>query len=164
MNLHQSDFERRVSFWPAFEKRHDDPGRDYGIGCVKARFALIGPLAAVSFDVFTGWYLPHVRERLRRETDHAVSPITGKHRSCSLEGHGGAMHLHFAPDSRPNYLSDQEDQECDLLPGRRCVGDVGYMIGEALFDALVEGGDDGLWAAMEEQYHAALAPDEAEAR
>ena len=78
---------------------------------------------------------------------------------CSLEGHGGAMYTHHPPEDRPDYLADQEAQDCDLLPGGKCVGDVGFMIGDTLFDALVEGGEQALVTEMLSVYRGTMEDD-----
>jgi hypothetical protein len=135
-----TDFEKRVDVAPAFEN---------GIGCAMMHFALIGPGGAVSLQVFTGWYLPHVAERLRRETQHERYTATGKWMRCSLEGHGGAMCTHAATQI---FEHAPVPDPCDLLPGSQCFGDIGFLAGETLFDVLVAEGTDALWEHMEPIY------------
>jgi hypothetical protein len=58
MNL--SKFERIVQFLPAFDKRHPDPSKNYGIHGVELRMVLKGPKGAVQFVLFTNWQLLHI--------------------------------------------------------------------------------------------------------
>lgn len=123
---------------PAHEQRHDDPSKDYGIGCAHMVFRLIGPKGAIEFDVFTGWYLAHVAERLRREP---VGHYKGARHA--LEGHAGATYFH----QHTPMWDDQEPEDCKLLGGP-CYCDVGYTIGDDLWEGLVTGGEPGLWKRM----------------
>lgn len=134
----------------AFEKRHDDPARDYGIGSVELQFALIGPAGAITVGVSTGWYLPHVEERLLREHDH--TPFMGR-RSCAFQGAGTAVCIH-APSPRKDYFMGPDD--CHLLPGGQCWGDIGFLAGDEAYAVLVEGGEDALWEFLASWYRAHL--------
>lgn len=151
--------ERRIEILrPAYEKRHDDPARDYGIGAVRMRFSHVTDHVAVSLTVNTGWYLPHVRERLRREHPHRkygsiIIPSLGPTRfdedwmPCCFEGEGMAMVIHT--DRRTSdWQADQPPDKCDVLPGGECWGDVGFMAAEELFEVLVAGGEDALFSAL----------------
>jgi hypothetical protein len=134
------DFKTAIAVvHPAYEQRHDNPAQNYGIGSVNLAFRLIGPQGAIEFQVMTGWYLPHVAERLRRETRH-------EHSRCSLEGHPGPTYFH-TPE--PQYASQDAYDDCALLGGR-CYCDVGYTIGDELWAALVRAGEPGLWKVMKE--------------
>lgn len=136
---------------PAFEKRHDDPHRDYGIGCVLMSFSSIGEHGAASLTVFTGWYLPHVAERLRRETQHEFYAHDPKRWArCALEGHGGVVEIHSDHPLRESY--DVEDTDDCRFTGGKCWGDTGYSAGDTLFDVLVERGQDALFAELDEWY------------
>lgn len=149
-----TEFERRVTVKPAFERIHDDPARNFGICCALIRFALIGPGAAVSWEVFSGWYLPHVAQRLRKETAHERYGHGDRSwMRCSLEGHGGAMCTHSPTQI---FEHDPKGDKCDLLPGGRCFGDIGFLIGDDLFDVLVAGGDEALWKRMATIYESVV--------
>lgn len=137
-------FERRVTFSKAWEKRHDDPAKDYGVGSVGVWFALVGSEGAVSFHLSSGWYLPHVRERFKREGhrgDPCAGPVVWHH-----------------PTQREDYFAGPD--ECELLPGGKCWGDAGYLLGNDAYDALCEGGEDGLWVFLRRMYDQGFAPSE----
>ncbi len=62
--------ERIVEITPAYDKRHSDPCRNYGIHGADLRMILKGDLGAVQFVLFTNWHLPHVTEELlQKPTD-----------------------------------------------------------------------------------------------
>ena len=54
------DLERLVTLTPAYDRRHSDPKRNYGIGPVELCLAVRGPAGAVTFAVLTARFLPHV--------------------------------------------------------------------------------------------------------
>lgn len=149
------EFEfRTIIGRPAYEKRHDDPARNYGIGGLALHFALIGPEGAVSLEVLTGWFLPHVRERLRRETDHAPHFASGNPARCAFEPTAGPMCSHDHRRRHNHYAAEPDD--CDLLPGGKCWGDHGYLAGDQLLEALIAGGEPGLRDAMRGWYDAMI--------
>ena len=51
-----------IKFSSAFDKRHKDPSKDYGIHGVDLYMAVIGKKGAISFTLFTNWMLPEVQE------------------------------------------------------------------------------------------------------
>ena len=136
--------ERRVSFRAGYDKRHDDPSKDYGIAGVKIRFALIDGDRAVTWDLLTDWFVDGV-------SLHGLGPTAG------------AVSWHWAPE---RVGSDQEhfweEGDCDVLPGGRCRGDAVYMIGDEAFRALRHGGEDGLWEFLAEQLAYDFADEEVE--
>lgn len=142
---------------PAFEKRHDDPKRNYGIGCVMMSFAAVGDEGAISWQVFTGWHLPHVAERLRRETRHEAYPHDPKRfMRCSLEGMGGAVDIH----SKHPLWEGHEPQTGCRFTGGECWGDTGFSAGDTMFDILVEKGQDALFVELDEWYRVQILGEE----
>lgn len=55
-------FERIVLFRPAYDKRSNDPKKDYGINGVEMLMVLKGPEGAVQFLLLTNWQLPHINK------------------------------------------------------------------------------------------------------
>ena len=58
------NLERITNFSPAYDKRDDDPKKNYGIGSVGCSMVLKGPKGAVHFTFGTGMHLPEVLEEL----------------------------------------------------------------------------------------------------
>lgn len=60
LELIEKGFKCQVDFSPAFDKRHTDPSKNYGIHGVNMRFVLTGEKGASQFLVYTNWHLPSV--------------------------------------------------------------------------------------------------------
>ncbi len=150
MSEQRDAFERRVSFHPAFDKRHTDPAKNCGVGSATIFFALIGTAGAVSFSMSTGWNLPHVvAEQAPREAEWLASHGRGllfAPQSFSLNYHRSTKREDYEGDARP----------CDLLPGGLCYGDVTFLGAQPVLARLIAEGDAGVWAALEGFYHAHL--------
>jgi hypothetical protein len=140
-------YERRVDATAAYDKRHPQPSKDYGIHGVEFRFCLIGDAAAVSFGISTGWHLPSVvgvNEDSRPAYTQALAQFNRGIGSYPLPM---SMHFHVATPIH-DYLAEHEPNECDLLPGGKCYGDVTFTGSDRPFFALLRGGLDGMWKEL----------------
>lgn len=131
-------FDRAVRFYPAFDKRNDDPAKNYGIHCVDVGFFLKGPLGVVQFTLFSGWHLPHVADELERKSPTLRYPM-----ATDLGYH--------SPTPRYEGQTVMRDK-CDLL-GCACYYDGSSLNAEPVLDRLLREGDKGVWAALEDFYH-----------
>ena len=61
-----TDFQRKVELAGAYDKRHSDPKRNYGIHGMELRCYLAGPKATMQFIVYTNMHLPHVFDELMK--------------------------------------------------------------------------------------------------
>lgn len=137
-------WERRVEATAAFDKRHSDPSKNYGIHGVEFRFSLIGETVAVSFGVSTGWHLPSV-VGVESESMHDYRRALHEFDHPGL--HPMPMSLNFHVAEPLDYM-DEEPRPCDLLPGGQCWGDVTFTGADRPFLALIEGGLDGMWEQL----------------
>lgn len=138
-------FEKRVEFRAAFNKRHDDPKKDYGIHGVDITFALKGELGAVVGSIFTNWHLPEVRADLE---SHWTS-------DCKLYKPTGGPVLYHSP--KPKHEEDEPADDCPYIEGP-CYSDISFLNGEDMLEALIRGGDEGVWNYLEGQYRLHLGP------
>jgi hypothetical protein len=135
-----SDFKREIEWTPAFDKRHTDPQKNYGIHGVNMKWLLTGPKGVIQFMVYTNWHLPHVRrEREERVSDHYLcQPIpadVGYHSPTP-------MHEGEKPCT----------ESCPYLGGKPCYYDGSGMAAVELFDVLVTKGGEAVWEEMEDTY------------
>ena len=139
--------ERIVEFIPAYDKRHTDPAKNYGIGGVKIRFLLKGPEGAVQFLMGTGWYLPHVAKELR-ERNRDPDGIR-----IFFEPKGWDVGYH---SPTPRYEGQErmgEPGECPLVPpGSPCYYDGSGLAAEPVLDRLIHFGHEAVWLALETRY------------
>jgi len=138
-------FERRMTITPAFDKRHKDPSKNYGIGSSELRMVLLGPLGATQFVAYTGWYLPqNMMDVLERELSFREQH--GHRLSLPLIGVDVGYH---APHAQ---YDDQEKRECDLLPGGACYYDGSSLRADEWASILIAEGSERIWTMLEEEY------------
>ena len=136
------DLERIIKFRPAFDRRHPDPNKNYGVHGVEMKWVLKGAKGAVQFVVFTNWHLPHVTEMLDARLDR-----TYPHLSCHPQPSDLGYHSPV-----PMY-ADQEpvDSSCEWTGGV-CYYDGSTTNAESVFETLVREGDEACWAVIEKYY------------
>ncbi len=129
-------YARSVKFIAAFDRRNDDPRKDYGVHGVDIIFRLSKDGQAVEWRLFTGWQLPHV--------------------AAKGEGYDKPMPSTCRYHSKTPRHNDQEQSanECEVTGGV-CYSD-GTFVTDDLFDALREGGDEAVWALLEKKFEAWL--------
>lgn len=127
-------FEKIVELDPAFDKRHVDPKKNYGIGSVRLRMILKGNHGAVSFTLSTGWLLPHVQEEYKGRASWPVPFDLGYH------------------SPTPQYEGQQPIKNCPYVKGSMCYGDGSTLMAKEIFETMLREGSDGVWLALEKWY------------
>lgn len=135
------ELRREVSMSPAFDKRHPDPRKNYGIHGVEMRMYVIGKRGAVQFVLYTNWHLPHVDAELRAK---------GPKLSATPADLG-----YHSPIPTYEGQEDYGHDDCHLLGGR-CYYDGSGLNAERIFDVLRAEGSDGVWRELEKYYDQAL--------
>lgn len=145
------EFQRIVEFSAAYDKRHPEPSKNYGIHGVDLRMVLKGPLGATQFLLSTGWYLP--------ETIGARRDQWG-----GLFDYGKALHEHGWGGSplpcdlgyhspHPIYEGQAVCQDaCEYLDGKPCYYDGSGLNASRPFEALLREGDEGVWRVLGDYY------------
>lgn len=137
-------FEQIVTFRPAYDRRHTDPSKNYGVHGVDLRMVLKGPAGAVQFVVYTNWHLPHVQA----EFDARHTSGWGTHTFCHPLPADVGYHSPV-----PQYEGqDAMDRECEYTGGV-CYYDGSGLQAEEMFNLLVREGSDAVWADLERRYH-----------
>ena len=137
-----TNVERIVEFSPAYDRRNADPHKDFGIAAVAIRFVLKGTLGAVQFLIGTGWYPKALQEQIAQR-DAERNWFDTKPLAWDLGYH-----------SRKPLHDDQLviTHGCTYLDGAPCYYDGSALQAEPIRDRLLEEGDKGVWAALEEYY------------
>jgi hypothetical protein len=135
------DFERIIEFEPAWDKRSDEPGKDYGIHGMEARFVLKKDNKAVQFVVYTNWHLPHVEEYL--EQHHIMG-------FCPLKPMAADLGYH---SPTPTYENQQSLTDNCKYTGGVCYYDGSGLQAKKVFAKFVAEGLDALWEELEAHYN-----------
>ena len=125
--------KKLIQFKPAFDKRNADPSKNYGIHCMDMHMVLIGPLGAISFCIYTGWYLP--------------DSITGHNDGTLSQGACICYHAHHAQ-------YEEQKPSCNMCEyiGVPCYSDCSYLATNKLFEQFVAEGEDIVWQTLEQWY------------
>jgi hypothetical protein len=129
--------ERLVTITAAFDKRHANPSKNYGVHGCELRMVLKGELGATQFVLYTGWMLPHVAEefKAKKYVNEPMPADLGYHSPTPMyEG------------------QEQINDSCEYLDGKPCYYDGSGLNAEPAFGVLLEGGSDALWGFLEEYY------------
>ena len=129
-----SDFTKDIKFRAAYDKRHPDPSKNYGIHCVDAIFVLHGEAGSLEWRLFTGWNLPHVARTL--DTRDLGYP------------NGAELNLH----SKAPRWEGHEPTATDCPYVGTCYSDVTFITDD-ICEALIARGDEGVWGELERRYH-----------
>ena len=130
--------ERITEIEPAWDKRSADPNKNYGISAVTLRFVLKGELGAVQFVIFTGWYLPEIRDEKGLSLTSIRTPM-----AYDLGYHS----------PKPMYDGQQKmTEKCPCLNGKPCYYDGSTLNAEPVLDIMVRQGGEAMWKELENAY------------
>ena len=130
-------FERIVEINPAFDRRHVDPKKNYGVHGCSLKMILKGKKGAMQFVLYTGWHLKHVAEEFKAKGIN--DPLS-------------ANVWYHSP--HPMYEGQSLIQDgCPYLDGKPCYYDGSGLYAEEAFKVLVEGGSEKLWSFLEDEYN-----------
>lgn len=132
-------FEQIVKVTPAFDKRSNEPGKNYGIGACRITFILKGDKGAVQFMIGTDWHVPTSREHL------ATFPPTEKKQRPD----GWDLGYH----SKEPMYEDQSTMKCDLFDCGECYYDGSSLNADEMVEDFVSGGTNYLWPKLEDYYN-----------
>lgn len=137
-------FERVVKVRPAFDRRHEDPNKNYGIAGVEFAFYLKGEKGVIQFLLMTPWLLPETQKELDKKEERGEfkpSRLSSRPLPADLGCHSPT----------PQYV-DQKSMKCDFLPGGECYYDGSGLRAYDVYKTMLEKGDEGLWEMLESEY------------
>ena len=143
--------EKITKFIPAFDKRSDDPKKDYGIGCVNCFMVLKGKKGAVHFMFMTGMFLPETMlEYIKDKRGLAKLTSYGKGYFSLNDPMGCDVGYHSSKKMFDNQTISQK--KCEWIDGP-CYCDGSAMEGDRWMDILLRNGSDKIWEMLEEDYY-----------
>mgnify|MGYP001563461607 CR=1 FL=1 len=139
----KNDLQRLVFVEPAYDKRDDDPKKNYGIHGVSIRFVLKGAEGVVQFLIYTNWFLPHNQAEMDN-TYHYDHP----HLLCRPMGADKGYH-----SPKPMYDGQITMGPCEYLDGKPCYYDGSGLNADALLRLMIREGGEAMWKDLEAFYH-----------
>ena len=138
-----SELKKIITFYPAYDKTHSDPKKNYGVHGVELKFVLKSDKGAVQFLLYTNWHLSHVQEELNRKLDSQFP-----HLSCHPQPADLGYH-----SPKPTYKGQtQMPGGCEYLDDKPCYYDGSSLNADRIYKVLLEKGSDGVWQELEEFY------------
>ena len=137
-------FERKVSFAAAYDKTDPNPRKNYGVHGVHIDFTLKGAEGGITFGIATNWHLPHVQAK--RDAEPLIEGEYGRYMFHKPTPFGVAGHWKV-----PQYEGQTPRDSCSVTDGV-CYCDGSALMGDEVFQALVEGGDEAMWKKLEQVY------------
>jgi hypothetical protein len=163
-----TEFEREVSFTPAYDKRDPNPSKSYGIHGVELRMILKGKLGATQFVLFTNWQLPHVTvecdarfvKNIRgpdiETITAALHGLEAPRRSlddialkCTYHPTPADLGYHWRT---PQYEGQEAREDCHALDGASCYYDGSGLSANRIYEVLLREGSEGVWRELEKEY------------
>lgn len=141
------ELTKTVEITPAFDKRHSNPNKNYGIHCADLRFVLGNEFGYVQFVLYTNWYLPETIEEMRRDGNKTL--VLDKYPFTYFQAPMPADLGYHSP--KPMY-EGQTALDCDLLPGGKCYYDGSGLQANKVFEILVREGSEGVWKFLEKKH------------
>jgi hypothetical protein len=128
--------EKITQFTPAFDKRHTDPSKNYGIGAMQCRMILKGEEGAVQFVFSTGIHLSKVVDEYEHKMRH-------------LKPMGFDVGYH---SPKPTYDGQKAD-DCDLLESGKCYYDGSSLRAQEWLEIFICKGSETIWEMLQEYYN-----------
>ena len=138
-------FERVIKFRPAFDKRHPDASKNYGINGMELQFYLKGPKGAIQFILGTGMQLKHVKK------EHELKGYSGGWMAYDIGYHSPV----------PRYEGQTPmDVNCEWTGDEKCYYDGSSLQADEIAERFIAEGEDYLWPELERQYKMRLEDNE----
>jgi len=139
--------DRWIKVQAAYDKRHVDPNKNYGIHGVTMTFYLRKSKGVMNFTLYTNWELKTVREEVSTKQDNIVV-----RKDYPFEYWRSPMPADVGFHSSKRQYEHQTEMDCDLLEQGKCFYDGSTLAAEDAFECLIEGGEEGLWTYLEDRY------------
>ena len=147
---------REVLIRSAFDKRSNNPKKDYGIGACRIFFIVKGKKGAIVVNFGTNWYLPSTIKEYKEGIYRNSLALRGKESFKTK--------IDLQKDSEPitawswdcHSLKRTQEYEwkrnkCEFT-GKHCYGDGSHIRAEDYLTLLFEKGSEGVFKQLEKDY------------
>jgi len=142
-----NEFERIIEIHPAWDKRNQDPNKNYGIHGVELVMVLKGEKGAIDFVLYTNWMPPHIYEEWKRKMN---SDDYLKTMELMAEPFPADLGYH---SYEPLYEGQSSSGNCKYLDDKPCYYDGSGLNAKKVYDIMLQGGSDAVWKYLEEYYY-----------
>ncbi len=148
--------KRQITISSAYDKRSEDPKKNYGIGSCRIYFAVIGEDGAITVNFFTNWYLPSTIKEYAEEGIfiNRLDGIKDKFKTqidllnTKETIYSGSWDYH-SKKKKHKYLTKLTGCE---FTGGDCYGEGSCLRADDYLKLLFEKGSEGVFEKLEEDY------------
>lgn len=137
---------REIKISEAFDKRHKDPSKNYGIGACNIWFIVKGSKGAITLNIGTNWFLPSTVEEYK--TKGVNGRIVDLHRGDDGPVRAWAWDVH---SKKKMYDGQTKYKESDIIKGG-CYCGGSCLRADRYLTILLEKGSEGVFEELEKDY------------
>jgi len=143
-NMRRVKLERIEETTDPFDKRHQDPKKNYGIGGEMKKMIAKGPAGAIQFVWSTGIQMPHVTNECRDKYGALSQHLLNLEKPM---GYDVGYH-----SLKPMYENHEHMGACPFLDGKDCYYDGSSLRADEWLKILQEKGKEAIWELLEKEY------------
>ena len=143
----KNKFERIVDFYPAYDKRSENPKKNYGISSVRIFFILKKGKKAVQFQFGTNWFLPETIEEYKKIGNKGKTSPTDLTKGKQLQGWSIDYH-----SPKPMFKGHESTSNECKITGGKCYMDGSCLYASANEEILLREGSEGIWKFLEKEW------------
>jgi len=148
--------KRQLMISPAFDKRNDNPQKDFGICGCRIFFAVVGKKGAVTVNFSTNWYLEStVNEYKNRGINRNLLGGGKEQHKTKIDLEVGKPISSGSWDyhcKRRRYKGQMPFKNCEFIGGD-CYGDGSCLRADVYLRLLIERGSDAVFTKLEIDYY-----------
>ena len=142
--------EQITDFKPAYDKRHKDPKKDYGIHSVHCWMIHKGKKGAVHFSFSTGMLLEKTMIEYIKDGRAKYEIMSWGHHFLNKPMGFDVGYHSLKP--LEDYHKENPRKNCCWLDNKTCYGNGSALRGEKFLKILIEKGSDEVWKMLEKDY------------
>ena len=146
--MKKEKLKKEIIFKSAWDKRHPEPDKNYGIHGVEIVWTLKGEKGGVSWAIYTNWLL----DSTMKDKTWAGFKYCNFHEDGKPMTHSMGTEIAYHA-KKPQYDGQTNSEGCILVKGGKCYIDCGFMAGDELFTTLKEKGGNAVWQELEKWYY-----------
>jgi hypothetical protein len=151
---------REIKIFQAYDKRNDNPKKNYGISSCKIWFIVKGKEGAVTVNFFTNWFLPstvkeykeigiHKNRFPHEDKDPFKTKIDLEKTSEPISA--GSWDYHAIKPHR-EWQKEPTTKDCLFLDNKPCYCDGSYCRAKEYLNSLLEKGSEAVFKMLEKDY------------
>lgn len=145
MNKKNLVLKREIIIHSAYDRRNEDPSKDYGIGACRIFFVVSGKKGAITVNFGTNWYLPST------VTEYKQVGVRGRIVDLEKESSPITFYSWDIHSKKKMYLGQKKMKACEFVKGG-CYCDGSCSKSEQYLTLLLQNGSNAVLDQLEKDY------------